>query len=67
MGTRGRYSIILFRDGGAIEIMVDSDNRLDVARALYDREIIERPGRLVMLCDRSHVLARSDRPEALPI
>jgi hypothetical protein len=36
MGTRGRYSIVLFRDGGevsGIEVMIDSDNRVDVARA----------------------------------
>jgi hypothetical protein len=40
MGTRGRYSIMLFRDGGegsGIEVMIDSDDRLDAARALYER------------------------------
>jgi hypothetical protein len=70
MGTRGRYSIMLFRDGGessGIEVMIDSDDRLDAARALYEREIMKRPGRLVMLCDRARVLARSDRPETMPI
>jgi hypothetical protein len=57
---------MLFRDGGegsGIEIMVDSDDRLDVARWLYEREIIKHPGRLVMLCDRSHVVTRNDRSE----
>ena len=70
MGTRGRYSIMLFRDGGegsGIAVMIDSDDRLDAARALYEREIMKRPGRLVMLCDRARVLARSDRPETMPI
>jgi hypothetical protein len=70
MGTRGRYSIMLFRAGGegsGIEAMIDSDDRLDVARELYEREIMKRPGRLVMLRDRRHVLARSDRPETKPI
>ena len=67
MGTRGRYSIVLLRDGGegsGIEVMIDSDDRLDVARSLYEREIMKRPGRLLMLCDRSHMLARSDWPDA---
>jgi hypothetical protein len=56
---------MLFRDGGegsGIEVMIDSDDRLEVTRWLYEREIMKRPGRLVMMCDRSHVLARSDRP-----
>jgi hypothetical protein len=70
MGTRGRYTIVLFRNGGEgsdIESVVDSDDLIDVARALYEREIIKHPGRLVMLCDRAHVLARSDWPETTPI
>src|SRR6202021_1073724 len=44
MGTRGRYSIMLFRgrgEGTGIEVMIDSDDRLDVARAIYEREIIK--------------------------
>jgi hypothetical protein len=53
--------------GGGIEVMIDSDDRLDVARWLYEREIIKRPRRFVMLCDGAHVLARSDRPETMPI
>lgn len=60
---------MLFRDGGegsGIEVMIDSDDRLDVARALYEREIIKHPGRLVMLCDRAHALARSDWPDEVP-
>ena len=67
MGTRGRYSIMLFRDGGEGSGIEVSDDRLDAARALYEREIMKRPGRLVMLCDRARVLARSDRPETMPI
>jgi hypothetical protein len=70
METRGRYSIMLFRDGGersGIEVMIDSDDRLDVARVLYEREMTKHPNRLVMLCDRPRVLARSDRPETMPI
>ena len=47
--------------------MIDGDDRLDLARWLYEREIIKHPGRLLMLCDRALVLARSDRPDTLPI
>jgi hypothetical protein len=64
MGTRGRYSIMLFRgagEGSGIEAMVDSDDRLEVAREVYEREIMKRPGRLLMLCDRSHV------PDTVPL
>jgi hypothetical protein len=68
MGTAGRYTIILFRDGGegsGVEGVVDSDDLIDTARALYHRAIMKRPGRLLMLWDGSHVLARSDL-DALP-
>ena len=46
--------------------MLDSDDRLDHARALYRRAVIKHPGRLIMLCDRAHVLARSDRSDTMP-
>jgi hypothetical protein len=36
-----------------------------VARALCRRLIGDYSGRLVMLCDRARILARSDRPEAM--
>ena len=63
MGTAGRYSIVLFRDGG--EAVLDSDDLVDTARGLYQRAIMKLPGRLVMLCDGAHVLARSDRPDTM--
>ena len=69
MGTAGRYTIELFKPGGegkGVEAMLDSDDRLDHARALYRRAVMRHPGRLVMLCDRAHVLARSDRPDTMP-
>ena len=56
MGTAGRYSIVLFRDGGegsGIEAVLDSDDLVDTARGLYQRAIMKLPGRLVMLCDRA--------------
>jgi len=46
--------------------VLDSDDRLEAARALYWRTVMKYPGRLVMLCDRARVLARSDRPNTMP-
>ena len=69
MGTAGRYTIELFKPGGegkGVETMLDSDDRLDRARALYRRAVMKHPGRLVMLCERARVLARSDRPDTMP-
>ena len=61
MGTAGRYSIVLFRDGGkgsGIEAVLDSDDLVDTARGLYQRAIMKAiPAGFVMLCDRAHVLA----------
>jgi hypothetical protein len=34
---------------------------------VYRGRVSQYPGRLVMLCDRTRVLARSDRPETMPI
>ena len=66
MGLSGKFTIELFGpagEGGGIEAVLDSDDLIDAAHALYQRAIMKHPGRLVMLCDRAHVLARSDRPE----
>jgi hypothetical protein len=65
----GRYSIVLFRDGGegsGIEAVLDSDNHRDAARSLYRQAVAQHPNRLVMLCDRARVLARSDRSKKTP-
>jgi hypothetical protein len=48
MGTRGRYSIMLFRGGGegvGVESVLDSADLIDAAWALYDRAIMKHPGR----------------------
>lgn len=69
MGLSGKYTIELFKpggDGAGLECVLDSDDRLDHARALYGRAVMRHPGRLVMLCDRARVLARSDRPDTMP-
>jgi len=61
-----RYTIELFRPGGAgVEAIIDRDDLFNFARALYHRAVMKHPGRLVMLCERARILARSDRPETM--
>ena len=67
MGLAGRYRIELCGEAGGIEAVIDSDDRLDTARSLYSCAVMNHPSRLVMLCDRARVLARSDHPETMPI
>jgi hypothetical protein len=65
-----RYTIELFRPGGegtGVEAIIDRDDLFDFARALYHRAVMKHPGRLVMLCERARILARSDRPETMPL
>ena len=64
MGSAGRYRIEISSEG--IVAVVDSDDRLDVARSLYWHAVMKNPNRLVMLCDRAHVIARSDQLETMP-
>jgi hypothetical protein len=64
-----KYSIELFKPGGegaGIEEILDRHANLKVARSIYRTRVDQYPGRLVMLCDRAQVLARSDRPETMP-
>jgi len=68
-GSEGKYSVELFRESGegvGWEEIVDRHDNLTVARAIYRGRVSQYPGRLVMLCDRARVLARSDRPETMP-
>ena len=65
----GKYSIELFRDGGegaGIEKILIRHDSLNVARALYKVAALNCSERLIMLCDRARLLARSDRPETMP-
>jgi hypothetical protein len=39
---------------------------LAISRALYQAAVKNNPERLVILCDSSQILARSDRPETTP-
>ena len=64
MGLAGRYRIEISSEG--IVAVVDSDDLLDVARSLYWHAVMKNPNRIVMLCDRASVIARSDQPETMP-
>jgi hypothetical protein len=67
--TEGKYSVELFKEVGIDsmnEEIVDRHDNLTVARAIYRGRVSQYPDRLVMLRDRSRVLARSDRPETMP-
>jgi hypothetical protein len=60
----GRYWVALFKEGGesaGVEHELSRDWQLNEARSKYKQSIATYPNRLVMLCDRSTVLARSDR------
>jgi hypothetical protein len=67
--VEGKYSIELFRDGGegaGIEKILVRHDSLTAARALYKVAALNCSERLIMLCDRARILARSDRPETMP-
>ena len=67
--AKGKYSVELFREGShdtGQEEIVDRHDNLTVARAIYRGRVSQYPSRLVMLRDRTRVLARSDRPETMP-
>jgi hypothetical protein len=50
---------------GIVEIL-DRHTDLKTARSIYRTCVEQYPGRLIMLCDGTRVLARSDRPEKMP-
>ena len=65
---QGRYWVALFNRGGesaGVEREVAREPRLEVARSRYIESVAKYPSRLVMLCDRATVLARSDRIPAM--
>jgi hypothetical protein len=65
----GKYTIELCRPGGegaGIERVFERQDDLITARNLYRTIAKEYPDRVVMLCDRARVLARSDRPDTMP-
>jgi hypothetical protein len=67
--TEGKYSVELFKESGegaGQEEIIDRHDNLTVAPGIYRGCVSQYPGRLVMLCDRACVLARSNRPESMP-
>jgi hypothetical protein len=65
----GKYSIELFQpdgSGAGVEEVSDRCDNLTVARAIYCGPVEQFADRLVMRCDRTRILARSDRPETMP-
>lgn len=65
----GKYTIGLCLPDGfsaGVEGGIASDDDLTTARALYRQAVASNPDRVVLLCDRARVLARSDRPETMP-
>jgi hypothetical protein len=60
-----RYSIELYKHGaGGIEQVLARHANIKVARSIYQACVTQYPGRLIMLCDGTRVLARSDRRDA---
>jgi hypothetical protein len=60
---QGRYWIALFGEAGeraGIERELARHKELVAARSQFRQMIRQYPGRLIMLCDRATVLARSD-------
>jgi hypothetical protein len=65
----GAFSVELFREGGegaGVEAELGREDSLDAARLLYRQTCSQYRGRLVMLCVRARILARSDRPDTMP-
>jgi hypothetical protein len=67
--TAGKYSIELCSECGpdaGIEGVITNEEDLTKARALYRLAIAHNPDRVILLCDRARILARSDRPDTMP-
>jgi hypothetical protein len=67
--VRGKYRIELFREGGehaGIERVLVRHHNLAISRALFKAAVKNNPERLLILCDSSQILARSDQPETTP-
>jgi hypothetical protein len=59
-----RYWIALFKEGGesaGVARELAREHLLSIAHAKYKQSAAAYPNRIVMLCDRATVLARSDR------
>jgi hypothetical protein len=62
-----RFTVELFGDDGReSQIILYSDDRLEVARELFHKAVVAHPGRSVALCDVTRVITRSEPPGARP-
>ena len=62
-----RYWIALFKEGGesaGVDRELAREHVLNIAQSKYKQSAALYPNRIVMLCDRATVLARSDRTPA---
>ena len=66
---RAKYSIELAAQAVltfGIDGVIASDDDLTTARAFYRAAAADNPDRVILLCDRARILARSDRPDSMP-
>jgi hypothetical protein len=56
-----RYSVQVLASPDRIEEVVARVSELATAHAVFDLTVTQRPGKLVMLCQKARVLKRSDR------
>ena len=60
----GRYWVALFNRGGE-SAGVERELAARIARSKYNESVARYPNRVMMLCERATVLARSDRSPAM--
>jgi hypothetical protein len=56
-----RYTVQVLASPDRIEEVVARVSELSTAHAVFDLTVSQRPGKLVMLCQKARVLRRSDR------
>ena len=56
-----RYHVEVLATPDRIEEVVARVNELSTAHAVFDLTVSQRPGKLVMLCQKARVLRRSDQ------
>ena len=56
-----RYSVQVLAAPDRLEEVVARVSELAAAHAVFDLTVTQRPGKLVMLCQKARVIRRSDR------
>jgi hypothetical protein len=65
----GTFTIELCREGGpdsGVEAVLEAAEDLATARGVYRSWARRRPDRVILLCIRARILARSDEPDSMP-